>query len=173
MRRVENGLPWFGVDYTEDSLPDEVRLESAISYTKGCFRGGETLSRLHHRGQVRRLLVGLTVGDDDVPAALNTLVAEFEGEAHDFNDPGLARQAASVAEVLDLRESFGLNAELFASDSPAESGKPIGWVTSVAFSPKLERPLILGYMRHETASARSDVYLGAGTRLTPVDLPLP
>jgi folate-binding protein YgfZ len=173
MRRVENGLPWFGVDFTEDTLPDEVGLQSAISYTKGCFHGGETLSRIHHRGQVNRLLVGFTVGDDDVPAALSSLAERFEEEARDVGEAELTPESASVADALDLRESYGSNAELFASRNPSASDRPVGWVTSVAFSPRLKKPLVLGHVRRETASAKSDVYLSAGTRLTPVDLPLP
>ncbi len=172
MRRVEKGLPWFGIDFTENNFPDETRLGSAISYTKGCFRGHETLSRLHHRGQVNRVLVGLTVGDDDVPEAVKKLAAEFATEVRSDDEQNLRQQAQPIAEALDLRESFGSGSELFPSDSPGESDKSIGWVTSVAFSPELQKPLILGYIRREAAEGKSEVFLGARTRLTPVDLPL-
>jgi folate-binding protein YgfZ len=173
MRRVEKGLPWFGIDFTENNLPDEARLGSAISYTKGCYRGGETLSRLHHRGQVNRVLVGLTVGDDDVPEAVKKLAAEFSEVARNYDEQGLGQQAQPIAEALDLRGSFGSTTEFYPPDSPADSGKSVGWLTSVAFSPELKKPLILGYIRRESASAKGDVSLGTSTRLTPVDLPLP
>jgi folate-binding protein YgfZ len=173
MRRVEKGLPWFGIDFTENNLPDETRLGSAISYTKGCFRGHETLSRLHHRGQVNRVLVGLTVRDNDVPEAVKKLAAEFGVDTDNYDEQGLRQEAQPIAQALDLRRSFGSKTELYSSESPDESGKSIGWVTSVAFSPELKKPLIFGYIRRETASAKDDVFLGKETRLIPVDLPLP
>lgn len=172
MRRVEKGLPWFGVDFTENNLPDEARLGSAISYTKGCFRGGETLSRLHNRGQVNRVLVGLTIGDDDVPEAVKKLAAEFGTEVRSDDEQSLRQQAQPIAEALDLQESFGSGLKLFPPDSPGESDKSIGWVTSVTFSPELQKPLILGYIRREAAEGKSEIFLGARTRLTLVDLPL-
>jgi folate-binding protein YgfZ len=172
MRRVEKGLPWFGVDFTEDRLPDEARLGSTISYTKGCFRGGETLSRLHNRGQVNRVLVGLTIGDDDVPEAVKKIAAEFAAEVRGDDEQNLRREAPPIAEALDLQESYGARPELFPSKTMDDSGKSIGRVTSVAFSPELQKPLILGYLRRDVAEGKSDVFLGAGTRLTPVDLPL-
>jgi folate-binding protein YgfZ len=172
MRRVEKGLPWFGIDFTENNLPDEVRLGSAISYTKGCFRGGETLSRVHNRGQVRRVLVGLTVGDDDVPEAVKKVAAEFDVETNNYDEQGPRQKAQLIAEALDLRVSLGSKTELYPSQSPDESDKSIGRVTSATYSPELKKPLILGYIRRETAEEKNDVFFDARTRLTPVDLPL-
>ena len=50
--RTEAGIPWYGIDMDDRTLPMEVGLESAISMTKGCFLGQETLSRLHYRGRL-------------------------------------------------------------------------------------------------------------------------
>ncbi len=59
--RVEAGIPRCGKDLEETSLGPESRLEAmAVSYTKGCFVGQETIARLKTYGQVNRLLVGLT-----------------------------------------------------------------------------------------------------------------
>lgn len=58
-RRIESGWPRFGVDMDSDTIPLEARLDAAISYTKGCYMGQETISRIHHMGHVNRLLVGL------------------------------------------------------------------------------------------------------------------
>ena len=57
--RVEAGTPRQGLELDEDVLPDEARLESAISTTKGCYVGQEIVARLRSRGQVNHLLVGL------------------------------------------------------------------------------------------------------------------
>jgi tRNA-modifying protein YgfZ len=59
-RRVERGVPAFGVDVGPETIPQEAPiLEDAISYTKGCYMGQETISRVHHMGHVNKKLVGL------------------------------------------------------------------------------------------------------------------
>jgi glycine cleavage system T protein len=59
MLRVEAGIPRYGVDMDENVFPVEAGLgEKAISYTKGCYTGQEPISRIKHRGQVNRHLIG-------------------------------------------------------------------------------------------------------------------
>jgi folate-binding protein YgfZ len=58
--RIEMGLPLMEIDIDESSLPQEVRLEGALSFTKGCYLGQETMARLDARGHVNRRLCGLT-----------------------------------------------------------------------------------------------------------------
>ncbi len=58
--RVEAGLPVYGVDITDTNLPQEVsRDRRAISFTKGCYLGQETVARIDALGHVNRHLVGL------------------------------------------------------------------------------------------------------------------
>ena len=59
MMRIEAGIPAFGVELAEDTLPDEARIEHAISVTKGCYTGQEVIARLRSRGGVKHKLVGL------------------------------------------------------------------------------------------------------------------
>ncbi len=56
--RVAAGFPWFGADMNADSLPLEARQEAAISMTKGCYMGQETVSRIVFRGHVNKILMG-------------------------------------------------------------------------------------------------------------------
>lgn len=57
--RIEAGVPWYGVDMTEDTFPPEAHLDrTAISYTKGCYIGQETIARLKARGHCNRFLWG-------------------------------------------------------------------------------------------------------------------
>ena len=59
--RLESGTPWFGVDSTNDTLPQELqRDEKAISFTKGCYLGQETVARIDSLGRVNKLLIRLT-----------------------------------------------------------------------------------------------------------------
>lgn len=62
MCRVEGGMPLFGVDMNDDTLPLEAGIEDrAISLTKGCYVGQEVIIRVLHRGHGRvvRRLVGI------------------------------------------------------------------------------------------------------------------
>jgi folate-binding protein YgfZ len=64
--RVEQGVPRYGRELTLDALPAEVRLERAVSETKGCYTGQEVVTRMRSRGRVGHLLVGLRF---DAPGA--------------------------------------------------------------------------------------------------------
>ena len=59
--RVESGLPQWGVDMDDQTIPQEANLDQlqAISFDKGCYTGQETVARLHFRGHVNRRLRGL------------------------------------------------------------------------------------------------------------------
>jgi folate-binding protein YgfZ len=58
--RIEAGLPRWGAELTETTLPNEAGLErTAISYTKGCYLGQETVARIRTYGHVNWRLVAL------------------------------------------------------------------------------------------------------------------
>ena len=62
--RIEAGVPLFGRDMDEQTIPLEAGIEDrAISFTKGCYVGQEVIIRVLHRGhgRVARRLVGLTL----------------------------------------------------------------------------------------------------------------
>jgi folate-binding protein YgfZ len=58
-RRIEAGLPRYGIDVTEENFPFESRLREQIDYAKGCYLGQEPVARVHARGQASRGLMGL------------------------------------------------------------------------------------------------------------------
>lgn len=58
--RVEAGLPVYGIDIDEEVLAPEVG-RPAISYTKGCYLGQETIVRIRDLGHVNRMLRGLKI----------------------------------------------------------------------------------------------------------------
>ena len=66
--RLEAGIPWYGVDMDENCYPMEARLDGAISLTKGCYVGQEVVAKATHIGGVGRLLMGLQIESDHVPA---------------------------------------------------------------------------------------------------------
>ncbi|HEX4107238.1 MAG TPA: glycine cleavage T C-terminal barrel domain-containing protein [Solirubrobacteraceae bacterium] len=58
--RVEHGRPRYGVDLDDSVIPQEAGLnDRAVSFTKGCYVGQETVARLHYRGKPNRRLRGL------------------------------------------------------------------------------------------------------------------
>jgi tRNA-modifying protein YgfZ len=58
--RVERGRPRYGVDLDESTIPQEAGLnERAVSFTKGCYVGQETVARLFYKGKPNRHLRGL------------------------------------------------------------------------------------------------------------------
>lgn len=58
--RVEHGRPRYGVDLDATVIPQEAGLNArAVSFTKGCYVGQETVARLYYRGKPNRHLRGL------------------------------------------------------------------------------------------------------------------
>jgi len=58
--RVESGRPRYGIDVDDTTIPQEAGLNPrAVSFTKGCYVGQETVARLHWRGKPNRHLRGL------------------------------------------------------------------------------------------------------------------
>ena len=70
--RIEAGVPRFGRDMDQETIPLEAGIESrAISFSKGCYVGQEVIIRVLHRGhgRVARKLVGLLCDNGPVPAS--------------------------------------------------------------------------------------------------------
>ena len=58
--RVESGRPRFGREMSATTIPQEAGInDRAVSFTKGCYIGQETVARLHYKGKPNRRLVGL------------------------------------------------------------------------------------------------------------------
>jgi folate-binding protein YgfZ len=58
--RIESGRPRFGAEMGTETMPAEAGIvEQAVSFTKGCYVGQETVARLHYKGKPNRRLRGL------------------------------------------------------------------------------------------------------------------
>ena len=65
--RIEQGIPIWGRELTNDIIPIEANLEQrAIDYQKGCYIGQEVISRIKMSGQTNKRLCGL-ISLDDLP----------------------------------------------------------------------------------------------------------
>ena len=67
VERVANRTPWCESEVTDRCLPQEFRRdEKAISFTKGCYLGQETVARLDALGHVNRYFVGFEILEGEV-----------------------------------------------------------------------------------------------------------
>ena len=77
--RVASGRPRYGVDLDDRVIPQEAGLNArAVSFTKGCYVGQETVARLHWRGKPNRHLRGIRLPG---PVAEGAAVISAEGKA--------------------------------------------------------------------------------------------
>lgn len=75
--RVEAGIPVFGIDMDESTIPLEAPIEDrTISYTKGCYIGQEIIARLKYRGRPNKFLVGLKFSGDFLPMRDDPILKE-------------------------------------------------------------------------------------------------
>jgi tRNA-modifying protein YgfZ len=81
--RVELGRPEWGPDMDEGTIPQEANLDDlgAISYTKGCYTGQETVARIHFRGHVNRHLRGLQLVSEGSLPPLRATLSDATGTA--------------------------------------------------------------------------------------------
>jgi len=74
--RVEHGRPRYGIDLDDSVIPQEAGLnERAVSFTKGCYVGQETVARLYYRGKPNRRLLGLRLSEP-VPSGTELRLGE-------------------------------------------------------------------------------------------------
>ena len=72
--RIEAGIPRWGRDIGEDTLPPEAGLDRThIDYHKGCYIGQEVISRLKSVGHVNRQLTGF-VAEDGSPLTVGASI---------------------------------------------------------------------------------------------------
>jgi len=90
--RVEAGIPKWGAELGEDTIPVEAGLQhTAISYEKGCYIGQEVISRLKSIGHVNRTLRGLVAVDGDTPLPVGATLVD---PANPDRDAGRITSAA-------------------------------------------------------------------------------
>jgi tRNA-modifying protein YgfZ len=103
VRRVETGRPRYGVDLDDSVIPQEAGLnERAVSFTKGCYVGQETVARLFYRGKPNRHLRGLRLS---APAASGTPLRLGEREVGRLGSVASSPVHGPIALALVRREA--------------------------------------------------------------------
>ncbi|MBA2262111.1 MAG: folate-binding protein YgfZ [Solirubrobacterales bacterium] len=112
--RVESGRPRHGVELDETVIPQEAGLnDRAVSFTKGCYVGQETVARLHWRGKPNRHLRGLAlsapvpVGTELVRGekVVGRIASAVESPVHGHIALAFVRREASPGDELALKET--------------------------------------------------------------------
>lgn len=78
-RRIEFGIPRIGIDTDDRTIPNELGVPSAaVALNKGCYRGQETVARVHNLGRPPRRLVRLHLDGSmsELPAVGADLVCD-------------------------------------------------------------------------------------------------
>ena len=104
--RIGAGRPEWGVDMDETMLAQESDMDrlEAISYTKGCYTGQETVARVHYRGHVNRLLRGLRFSDAIVPPIGTPLADTDDKEIGVVKSGALTPRGGAIALATLRRE---------------------------------------------------------------------
>ena len=101
--RVETGRPRYGIDLDDSVIPQEAGLnERAVSFTKGCYVGQETVARLHYRGKPNRHLRGLKLTGEANPGDVLHL---GEREVGRLGTVALSPRLGPIALALVRREA--------------------------------------------------------------------
>jgi folate-binding protein YgfZ len=101
--RVESGRPRFGAEMTTKTLPQEAGInERAVSFTKGCYIGQETVARLHYKGKPNRHLRGLRL---EAPAQVGDAVRLGERELGAVGTAVLSPARGPIALAILRREA--------------------------------------------------------------------
>jgi tRNA-modifying protein YgfZ len=104
--RVESGRPQWGADMDDSTIPQEANFDElgAISYTKGCYIGQETVARVHFRGHVNRFLRKLRFVTRPAPPTGAELVDETGKVIGDIRSVALSPRFGGVALAMVRRE---------------------------------------------------------------------
>jgi folate-binding protein YgfZ len=100
--RIETGTPRYGRELDEEVFPAEAWLENkAVSLSKGCYMGQETVARIDTYGDVKRRLAGVTISGNSLPEHGTELIGKDE-------DSRAAGRITSAIHSPSLNQVIGL-----------------------------------------------------------------
>jgi folate-binding protein YgfZ len=101
--RIEAGRPRFGAEMGAETMPAEAGIvEDAVSFTKGCYIGQETVARLHYKGRPNRHLRGLRLS---APAAPGESLRLGEKEVGRLGSAGVSPALGPIGLAILRREA--------------------------------------------------------------------
>lgn len=128
--RVEAGIPRLHHDMDESVMPAEAGIvEQAVSFTKGCYVGQETVARLHWRGRPNRHLRGLRL---DAPVAAGAALVNGDREVGRVTTSVVSPRLGPIALALVRRE---IEPEQTVAVRPDEGDPTSARVIALPFPP--------------------------------------
>lgn len=100
--RIEAGIPLYSIDMDEDTIPIEANLDHAISYTKGCYVGQETIARIKFKGHVNRTLTGFSIEGEIIPGKGDRIYYIVDNTEHNAGFVTSACLSPSLNRIISL-----------------------------------------------------------------------
>jgi len=127
--RIEQGIPSWGHELTNDIIPIEANLEQrAIDYQKGCYIGQEVISRIKMSGQTNKRLCGL-ISLDNLPLQPGMKLAASSAAGKEAGWITSAtrsnRQEIALGYVKRGFNSAGTNLDVLAAGDSASKGSQL------------------------------------------------
>lgn len=119
--RIAAGRPRFGLDTDHRTIPHEVGwIETAVHLSKGCYRGQETVARVHNLGHPPRRLVLLHLdGSEDRLPRHGDLVTTADGAEVGFVGSAARHYELGPVALGLIKRTTPVDAELRAGGIPA------------------------------------------------------
>jgi folate-binding protein YgfZ len=119
--RIERGEPRFGVDTDHRTIPNEVGwIGSAVHLDKGCYRGQETVARVHNLGRPPRRLTLLHLdGSENRLPAVGTPVLDSSGKEIGRTGSSARHHELGPIALALLKRNVPVDAPLVADGLPA------------------------------------------------------
>ncbi|HJW37392.1 MAG TPA: glycine cleavage T C-terminal barrel domain-containing protein [Candidatus Udaeobacter sp.] len=126
--RIEQGIPRWGFELTEEIIPIEANLEQrTIDYEKGCYIGQEVISRIKMSGQTNKRLCGL-ISLDDVPLQPGMKLAAPSAAGREVGWVTTATRSERIGKEIALgyvKRGFNSPDTKLDASSAQNSAKPI------------------------------------------------
>ncbi len=118
-RRISNFWPLSGKEILEKTIPQELDRDArAISFTKGCYLGQETIARLDARGQLQKKLCLVEIASAQVQAG-DTLSSGEKEVGHLTSVAEVATSGSVIGLAFLRRGNFAPGTTLQCAGSPA------------------------------------------------------
>ena len=122
--RIEQGIPRWGRELTDEIIPIEANLESrTVDYEKGCYIGQEVISRIKMSGQTNKVLCGLVSVNGIALTADMRLFAIAEKEKEAGWITSAARTGNREIALAYVKRGFNKVGTRLNASLPIESGK--------------------------------------------------
>jgi tRNA-modifying protein YgfZ len=137
--RIESGRPRHGLDLTSATIPQEAGInERAVSFTKGCYVGQETVARLYYKGKPNRFLRGLMLA---APVEHGAAITFGDREVGSIGSTCTSPSYGPIALALIRREASLGDTVTVGDDAIEAEVVDLPFTASGPGTPRLDDPL--------------------------------